>query len=331
MGSAAGSCEIAVNRRFRRPEDNAVVVGRNRDGAVDHGVQLLRVDSEDGRPIAAVVDYACHPITVGPDNDRITPDYPGATKRVVERATGATCLFLQGAAGNVGPVRGVARGGLGEYRRLGAILGHEASRLWWEIELPARRERYLGTLESGAPHAVYADESLEAPADAGRLRAGTRTMRLPLRADLQTAEAAESEADRAAELLNRARAQGGSDEELRRPTMQARQSSIRAGVAREAAGKTHMTFEAQAFVVGEGVALISVPGEPFVEIGLEVKRRSPFARTLFSGYSNVGWAYIPVRGAYDEGGYEVEFTPFAPEAADVVVEECLALLGELAG
>src|SRR5690606_30623735 len=123
----------------------------------------LRIDTLDGAPLATIVNYACHPITVGPDNDLITPDYPGVVKRVVEDATGSTCLFLQGAAGDLGPVRGVARNGEHEYRRLGAILGHEARRSWWELELPARLDRYEATLESGAPLAVYAEDSVPEP------------------------------------------------------------------------------------------------------------------------------------------------------------------------
>ena len=116
---------------------------------------------------------------MGPDCDLVTPDYPGVAKRVVEEATGATCLFLQGAAGDVGPVRGVARHGLDEYERLGAILGHEASRVWWELEIPPRKERYITTLESGAPLAVYEEEPLE-EGDIG-IRIGTRSMQLPIK------------------------------------------------------------------------------------------------------------------------------------------------------
>jgi hypothetical protein len=62
-----------------------------------------------------------------------------------------------------------------------------------------------------------------------------------------------------------------------------------------------------------------------------VKRASPFKHTLFSGYSNVGWAYVPTADQYALGGYEVEVTPFAPAAAEQIVDESLALLGELAG
>ena len=162
VAASSGASSISVNRRFARPEDGAIVVGRNWEGFRDPEVLVLRFDTEDGSPLAAVVNFACHPITVGPDNDQVTPDYPGVVKRLVGEATGATCLFLQGAAGDVGPIRGVARDGINQYQRLGAILGHESARLWWEADPNPTSEHYLGTLESGAPLAIYEDRALPA-------------------------------------------------------------------------------------------------------------------------------------------------------------------------
>ena len=327
VAAGSGACGIAVNRRFRRPEDGAVIVGRDWAGPVDHEVKLIRIDHENGQPLAAIVNYACHPITVGPDCDLITPDYPGVVKRVVEQATGATCLFLQGAAGDVGPVRGVARGGLHEYKRLGAILGHEASRVWWEIEAPPRRERYLGTLESGAPLAIYADEPVD-ESGAG-LRVSTRQMRLPLK-EFPAPEILQAEFEKHVEQLAELRANGGSVEEIRWATMLSKRIAMRADIARETAGQAHRTVELQGFAIGDSIALLAVPAEPFVEIGLRVKSRSPFKHTLFSGYSNIGWAYVPTAEAYPLGGYEVEITPFSPVAAAQIIEESLLLLRELA-
>lgn len=327
IAGGAGSCGINVNRRFQRPEDGAVVVGRNWSGVVDREVQVLRIDGIDGTPLAAVVDYACHPIVVGPDGDQLTPDFPGVVKQVVEQSTGAPCLYLQGAAGNIGPIAGVASGGLGEYRKLGTILGLEASRIWWEIETAKRRERYDGTLESGAPLARYRAEPLPAPSRA--LWVGTRPMALPVRQVPPPDELAAEFAGHAARL-NALRATGGSDEEIRWETMRSKRTAMRAQLAEQLQGQTHRTLEAQAIVIGDDIALVAMPGEPFAEIGLGVKAKSPFEYTLFSGYSNVGWAYIPTADAYPLGGYEVEITPFDPSAAGQIVDESLALLDELA-
>ena len=78
------------------------------------------------------------------------------------------------------------------------------------------------------------------------------------------------------------------------------------------------------------VALLSIPGEPSIEISQQIVAASPFAHTLFSGYSNGGVGYLPVDSTLDERGYEMEASPFTLGAADTVVREGLQLLSELA-
>jgi hypothetical protein len=325
VGTGSGESDISINRRFQRPGDDVVVVGRNSDGPVDREVQVIRFDTVKSDPFATVVSFACHPITVGPDNDLITPDYPGAMKRVVEQATGSTCLFLQGAAGDIGPIRGVARNGTQEYRRLGTMLGHEASRIWWEMELPARTESYEGTLESGAPLAIYT-ETPEAEADRS-LRVISRVVNLPTR-QIGDPDAYEREfAEHIAELDHLRLT--GSDEDVRQQTMLAKRAGMRAGLARKIAGHDSWPVELHAIGIGSGIALLGMAAEPFAEIGMAIKARSPFKVTHVSGYTGVGWAYLPTAEAFPLGGYEVEILPFAPEAANAMVEASVALLEDL--
>jgi neutral ceramidase len=327
IAAGNGEAKINVNRRFQRPEDDAVVCGRNWGGPVDQSVQVVRLDALDGTPVAAIVNYACHPITVGPDCDQVTPDYPGVMKRVVEQATGATCIFLQGATGDLGPIQGVAQGGFAEYKRLGSILGHEASKIWWELEPQRRKDRYVGTLESGSPLAIYADDAQ--PDLDGTLRVGTREVQLPLKTFAPLADLTAATATHVARL-DELRATNGDPEAIRTETMLAKRAAMRADLARRNEGRTQRTVTLQTFTIGDSIALPVVPGEPFCRIGLDVKAQSPFAHTLFAGYANVGWAYIPTADAYPLGGYEIEITPFAPEAAELVVETSVALLHDLA-
>jgi hypothetical protein len=323
VAAGAGICEINVNRRFRAPE-GAMVVGRNWQGAVDRTVRVIRFDDFDERPVATIVQYACHGTIMGWQTDLFTPDFPGPMREVVERELGGTCLFLQGAAANIAPRRGFT-GDLQVYRRLGTILGLEASRVAWELETLPREERFTGVLQSGAPLALYEDAAI-APATPV-LRVVQRQVELPARAfgspDKLEAEAAALRAE-----MNRLR-RSGTEEEVRLATAKATQAGWRADYAQRYHGLKHVPWELMGIRIGE-IALLSVPGEPFIEIAQAVCERSPFRHTLFSGYSNGGFGYIPTRAAFAEGGYETEATPFAPGVADVLIEESVQLLEELA-
>ncbi len=322
VAAGEGSCAINVNRRFRTPEGR-VVVGCNPEGAADRTVRVLRFDDLDERPVAIIVHYACHGTIMGWQNQYHTPDFPGVVRQVVERQAGGTCLFLQGAAGNVGPRRGFS-GDLAVYRHLGAILGLEAARVALEIETVPRRPRYTGCQESGAAIALYDYEPVEAPPPV--LRVVSRWAALPVR-PMRSPEELEAEAAGLRERLNELRA-SEPEEAIRLATAQATQAGMRAERARLVAGRTHLPRRIMGIRIGPA-ALISTQGEPFIEIAREVEAASPFRYTLFSGYSHGGGGYIPTPEAYTEGGYEVETTLFAPDAAKILAAESLAVLREL--
>ncbi len=325
IAAGSGQSKIAVNRRYVTP-DKTVVVGHNWEGPVDHEVKVVRIDDLNEQPLAVIVHYACHPIIVGPYNDLITPDFPGIVKRVVESAIGGKCLFLQGATGDVGPIEGcTSQEPLAVYRKLGTRLGYAAASVAVDLETATKQDRYLHTLESGAPLGVFEYEIL--PDQDVTLRVATRTVRMPLR-DHPAFEVADAEAVHHADELQRLRREG-SEAEVRWAGMQAKRSRMRAERSRAYHGKSHIELELHAIRIND-IVIMGMPGEPFVEIGLAVKAGSPFQHTLFSGYSNVGGSYLPVANAYPVGGYEVDVTPFTPDAAQVVVDESLVLLRELA-
>ena len=85
----------------------------------------------------------------------------------------------------------------------------------------------------------------------------------------------------------------------------------------------------QALRIGE-VGLVGLPGEMFVEIGLEIKQRSPFRQTLVGELANDWLGYIPTPRAFEEGSYEVYTTPAGPGTAPAMIASALGLLGRLA-
>ncbi len=322
IGAATGACDFNMNRRQQLP-DGRVVVGRNPAGPVDRTVRVVRLDSLDEQPVATIVHYACHPTTIGWDATVATPDYPGMAKRIVEQQVGGACLFLQGATGNIGPRLGFT-GDLTIYRRFGKLLGLEAAKLALGIDTLPREPRFTGVQESGAAIALFDDVPVEPAPPA--LAVQSRYLSLPLKT-LPEPEIAEAEAAALRQQVARLRREG-TEAEIRAATAMATQAGMRADRARLYHGRSHIEWQLQGIRIGP-IALISIPGEPFIEIGQQIAARSPFAHTLFSGYSNGGFSYLPVREAYAAGGYEVETSPFAPGAAEVVVEESLRMLEDL--
>jgi hypothetical protein len=77
------------------------------------------------------------------------------------------------------------------------------------------------------------------------------------------------------------------------------------------------------------VGIVGVGCELLTEIGMEIKARSPFAHTFMITHCNGRAGYLPPKHLYEEGGYEIDSTGFAPEAAEIVVGESLRLLAEL--
>ena len=319
--AGSGSCDINVNRRFRTP-DGTVIVGRDWKGLADPTVRVVRFDDLDENPVATLVHYACHGTTMGWQTQMFTPDFPGPMRKVVERQVGGMCLFLQGAAANMGPRRGFT-GDCGVYRKLGTILGLEASRIALEIETLPRRERFLGIMQSGAPIALYEDEPVEPEPPA--LRVVRRVIQMPVK-QFQAVETLQAESDALFAEVSRLRREGTLDE-LRLANAKATQAGWRAGNAKLYHDKKSIDWELHCIRIGP-IALLSVAGEPFIEIAQRIAAQSPYEHTLVCGYTNGGLGYIPTREAYDEGGYEIEATPFSPDAADTLVAEGLRLLAD---
>ena len=86
--------------------------------------------------------------------------------------------------------------------------------------------------------------------------------------------------------------------------------------------------EIQILTVGP-VAFVAIPGEYFVELGMRIKKESPFPYTFIVELANGVLGYIPTRRGYAEGGYEPTSTILAPGSGEMMADKAIELLNRL--
>jgi neutral ceramidase len=269
----------------------ATDIGKNRRTAdrlpVDEEVGIIRVAAPDGRTRGVLINHACHPTVLGPDNLLLTGDFPAFTVARVESALGAQsfAMFVNGAQGNI------STGHSSELSAIGVIT-------------PGR------TFERAAEIGYrLADAVLEALPDIPvfddlPLAHESRTIELPFNAypPLTETAAALAAADEELAALERSDA----PVETIGPAKTRRlYASIRNFYAGEGAALPagRLPTEIQGFRVGPAL-FVAVPGELFVEVALRLKAVT--AHPLYvMGITNGYIGYLPTRDAYRAGGYEV--------------------------
>lgn len=88
-------------------------------------------------------------------------------------------------------------------------------------------------------------------------------------------------------------------------------------------------LDVQVFRLTDNTAIVTLPGEMFVEFGLTIKNHSPFENTIIIELANNSIAYVPNKKAFSQGGYEVENSRIAPGGGEMLVEAAIEMLKEL--
>src|SRR5688572_7959390 len=89
--------------------------------------------------------------------------------------------------------------------------------------------------------------------------------------------------------------------------------------------------EIQVFRLNRDVAIVLLPGEVFVELGLSIKRSSPFRHTFVIELANDNPAYIPTEKAFKEGSYETVNSRIVPGGGERLANAAIELLKQAAG
>lgn len=295
-----GKCGLAQNRDLRDDVRSRFLCGFNPLGGADDTLLVGRASTLDGRSLATLVNYACHPTTLAWQNRLLSPDFVGAMRELVEANTGgAPCLYLQGASGELAP-REQYTADIGIPDSHGRQLGYAVLSTLSGM-LPARTILTFGAaVESGASLAIWQRERGGAPNSAAAIRADVD---LPLKLMPSVAELNSQIAtcdDRVLlERLNRKR-------------------RIREGVGD---GDT-AAMPVWIWQVGDAL-LIGHPNEAYSLLQTELRRRFPGKAIAVMNVVNGHFGYLPPAHLYGEDLYPVWQTPFGPGSLEKLIEACV--------
>ena len=94
-------------------------------------------------------------------------------------------------------------------------------------------------------------------------------------------------------------------------------------------GVISLPLDVQVFRLSNNTAIVTLPGEMFVEYGLTIKNFSPFNNTIIVELANNSVSYVPNRKAFSQGGYEVENSRLAPGGGEMLAAAAIQMLNEL--
>ncbi len=279
-------------------------------GPVDPELCVIDVRNSRNKPVALIANYALHYVGGVPkkidDKGRevgmASADYFGEFSRIMPYRIGGTnpptdfvAMMTNGASGDINNL---------------VFTGTRAPRS------PFEQIRIVASKTADA--AWRAVKKIEAYETKPVIATRQREVNLPYR------EPNEREIKLAEDLLQRTRKE--------RDAINSRTTSVATKVI-EYANPEYPRSEPiliQAFRIGEQ-AIVSMPFEVFVEIGLEIKKESPFERTLLISMANGGYGYLPPPNQHKLGGYETWLgtSRFQPQSSEILIKHLLEMLEEL--
>jgi len=317
----AGRCRLAAHRDYWDEAAGQFVCGFNAAGPADDTVMLARITDAGGRTVATVVNYACHPTTLAWQNRLISPDYPGAMRELVERETGAPCLFLQGAAGDLGPREGFV-GDVHVADRNGRELGYAAMAAITALPPAGTTFTYTGPVVSGATLGAWTHTPVDAAAGVRQRAFSVRrwTIDLPYRADLPTIAQTTAERDRWLADEQNAR-KAGDATAARDARAMVERMTRRLSRLKELPAGPSFPFPIALWRVGDGF-WVALEGECYQFLQRELRAAfsgMPIIVITLSGGSRC--SYLPTQETYGRGIYQEQIAVLAPGSLEKLTDE----------
>lgn len=289
-----GTCDLAKNRELPEAGTDRIITGLHPAGTADNTLLVGRITDEAGNVAGTIVNYACHPTTLGAANSLLSPDYIGAMRALVEASTSAPCLFLQGASGELAPAE--------QYSGDTTLADHYGRQLGWAVlsaldaMLPPDQALFFtGVVESGASLAMW-NKGPYAPDEV--VTGEMATVALPLKA-LPSLAAIEAEWAACKDHVVKERLW--------------RQRGIRKTIGD--GDVSHMPL--WVWRIGDAV-LVGQPNETYSAFQQELRSLLAPAAVAVMNIVNGYAGYLPPKDAYSRNSYAVWQTPFAPGALELL-------------
>ncbi len=284
-------------------------IGANRrpgGGPVDDRVTVVRLDDEAGQPMATLVNYGCHPTTLGPNNTLYSADYPGVLCRELEQVIGGLVVFTTGPQGDVNP---------GGYSPEGSMVGVVVP--WRTFESAEKYGRAL------AETALEVRNGLQ-PSAAQRVWGASEIVELA-RKPLPEPVEARRVADMAIAAATAVKGLNLSADTTYHALVAAAYADLVAGQAAAPGSDGPVGVRISALGFGPFVH-VGVQGELFVALGQRIRATLGDATTCIAALCDGTVGYIPTAEAYAEGGYEPNASVLRSGEGEKLAEEMIAMV-----
>lgn len=343
--------EVDVRHAYAMPPDDEVAAV----GPIDPQIGILRIDRLDGRVLAVVYNFACHPI-LGVPNGGNTADLTGFASRTIEENLdeGTVALFVQGCGGDINPTLYKEIHLPRDAEILGQRLGFSTLKAVRTIRTTETSRLTVLHEILQLPRADHTERIAALEAERNRLMKSLKGTTLNLKSFLQLA----AKYNLAKEfptyyshhylhekLIGRDDLAKLDDDNRKNLTAYIENVLIMEQITRTQTnlallkkhqernlqtGRKPLEAELVGLRIGE-LALITFPGELTVEIGLNIKKSSPIPSTLVAGYTNGYIYYTPTARQLRNPGAAQEDcdTLVAPEWEAIFMRQVNNLLQKL--
>lgn len=315
MGFCVGQApeRVAYIRRYKMKDGSTMTCPPINDpnidypiGTLDQRVNVIRFDRENADTIV-LMNYGLHADCI--NLDQISPDWPGWMARTFEACIpNAKCVFLNGCEGDVGSTHVNPCGG-----------DMNDTLISFDNEMKSDgMARFVGRALCGTILQVY--DKVEY-VDVDELRVLEKVVKVP-------SNKAKPEqlplAHKYKELHD-----AGRDDLIPYTAMEL--TTVVAEAVRMCKlenGPDFFELPLTGLKIGP-IGFCGIPGEPFTDIGRELKKTEGYRCILPMALTNGSEGYYPMRSAFDEGGYEARSSRYQGGVAEQIIADGQALLKEL--